>query len=166
MKSLNLPEEKSFTGTALLSKRIAAFVIDLLILIFLVLSPLVGLLGKIVPEGASFSESYSIAANASNSGYILSIYVSSSILIIMYFYFLERKMGQTIGKKLMNIYVVSEKGEIARWQVLVRSIMFVPMFPFNAIIFVDPLVMMFSKTNQRLSERLSKTMVVERYRLD
>ena len=166
MKKLNLPEDKSFTGTAMLSKRIAAFTIDFLILIFLVLSPLVGLLGKIVPEGASFSEAYSIVNNASNSAFMKSIYAASSIIIIMYFYFLEKKIGQTIGKKLMKIYVVSEKGNISGWQALVRSIIFVPIFPFNAMIFVDPLFMIFSKTNQRLSERLSKTMVVETYRID
>ena len=66
----------------------------------------------------------------------------------------------------MNIYIVSDAGDMKRWQALVRNLMFIPIFPFDFLFIADPIVMLFTKTNQRLSEILSKTRVVENYRLE
>ena len=99
---------------------------------------------------------------------------------------LEKKMGQTIGKMLMKIYVVDARekvaGENARtlafmasshstsdnnnlktWQLLARNLVFIPMFPFVLLWVLDPLFMFFTKTNQRLTEILGRTKVVEKY---
>ena len=78
---------------------------------------------------------------------------------------LEKKMGQTIGKVLMRIYVVSDNNNLKTWQLLTRNLIFIPIFPFVLLWIIDPLFMFFTKTNQRLTEILSKTKVVEEFDL-
>ena len=81
----------------------------------------------------------------------------------------ELVIEETINslKRLVSIdqiYVVSDDG-MKTWQVLARNIVFIPIFPFILLWVLDPLFMFFTKTNQRLSEILSKTKVVEKYDL-
>lgn len=167
MKRLTLPKEKAFAGPALLWKRIAAFFIDIVIINLIVLLPFRKLFQSIVPKDYSFSEAYRLLSTSTNyTSYISSISFIMSVLIILYFLMLESKMGQTIGKMLMKIYVVSDKNNLRTWQLLTRNIVFIPLFPFVLLWIVDPLFMFFTKTNQRLSEILSKTRVVEKYYLD
>lgn len=164
MKRLNLPKERTFTGPALLWKRIAAFFIDLVIINLIILFPFKSLFQGIIPADYSFSEAYRLlSASADYTGFITLASFIMSILIILYFFMMEKEMGQTIGKMLMKIYVVSETNGIGRWQMLVRNIVFIPMFPFILLWALDPLFMFFTKTNQRLTEILSKTKVVEIY---
>ncbi len=163
MPRLNLPKEKVFIGPAMLWKRILAFAIDILILSVFVMFPFTGLFKKLLPKDYSFSQLFSILGSGENTGYILSIYFASSILMLLYFYLLEKKMGQTIGKKLLNIYVISDSNHLSRWQLFVRNIYLIPIFPFDLLIIADPLFMLFTKSTQRLSEILSRTRVVEKY---
>ena len=79
---------------------------------------------------------------------------------------MEKKMRQTIGKALIGIYVVSDNKDLKAWQLLVRNIVFMPIFPFVLLWLFDPLFMFFTKTNQRLTEILSRTRVVEKYSLE
>lgn len=72
-------------------------------------------------------------------------------------------MTQTIGKMLMKIYVVSDNANIKTWQLFTRNLVFIPIFPFVLLWVLDPLLMFFTKTNQRLSEILSKTKTVEKF---
>ena len=163
MKRLNLPKEKVFIGPALLWKRIGAFLIDMMILVVFVMYPFRKLFERILPSNYSFSEMFNLLGSVQYTGYLVSIYLAYSILILMYFYFLEKKMGQTIGKKIMNIYVVSDTDNLKRWQFFVRNLVFIPVFPFDLLVLADPLFMIFTKTNQRLSEILSRTKVVEKF---
>ena len=166
MKRLNLPKEKIFIGPALLWKRIAAFLIDLLILIVFVLFPFGKLFEKMLPKGYTISEAFNLMASSENITYILAVSFASSLLAFMYFYLLEKKMSQTIGKKLLNIFVVSDTDNLKRWQVAVRNLWFIPVFPFDLLFIADPICMLFSKSGQRLTEILSKTRVVEAYSLE
>ena len=147
----------------MLWKRILAFFIDILIVAVFVLFPFASLFEKILPKDYSFSEMLSLLSSTEYTGYALSIYLASSILMLLYFYLLEKRMGQTIGKKLLNIYVVSDNNDLKRWQLLVRNLVFIPVFPFDLLVIADPLFMIFTKTGQRLSEILSRTKVVEKY---
>ena len=165
MRKSKIPDGGTFVGPALLWKRITAFAIDMVILMVFVLYPFRKILSGIVPSNASFSEAYSLLSSSENSGYLITSYAAASLIMMMYFYLLEKKMGQTIGKKFMNVYVVSEEKEAKRWQFLVRSMFLVPIFPFNLLAIIDPIVMIFNKTNKRLSEILSKTKVVQVYSL-
>ena len=164
MKRLNLPGEKTFTGPALIWKRIAAFLIDMAILNLVVLFPFRSLFRDIIPKDYSFSEAYGFLGSSTNyTGFLTSVSFIMSVLIILYFYMMERKMSQTIGKMLMRIYVASDNKNLKGWQLLARNIVFIPLFPFVLLWVLDPLFMFFTKTNQRLSDILSRTKVVERY---
>ena len=89
-----------------------------------------------------------------------------SLFVILYFYKMEKNMSQTIGKRITGIYVVSDQKELKAWQVIVRSLVFLPVFPFILLWIIDPLFMFFNKSNQRLSEILSKTRVVEKFKFE
>ncbi len=163
MKRLNLPQEKTFVGPALIWKRIIAFFIDILIINLIVLFPFRSLFEGIIPKEHSFSEAYGLLSSIRFKGFISSVSIAISILIILYFFMLERKMGQTIGKRLMNIYVASDNNSLKSWQLFVRNIIFIPIFPLVLLWILDPLSMFLTKTNQRLSEILSRTKVVEKF---
>ena len=166
MKRLNLPEEKAFIGPALLWKRIIAFLIDLFILLLVVFIPFRNFISSRIPENYSFSEAYSMLSASQDSYYLIAVYMTMLMLIFLYFFMLEKKMSQTIGKKLMNIYIVSDNAELKKWQALVRNLLFIPVFPFDLLLLIDPISMLFTKSNQRLSEILSRTRVVEVYSLE
>ena len=164
MKHLNLPQEKSFIGPALLWKRIAAFFIDIVVINLVVLFPFRKLFQSMIPKDYSFSEAFKFLSSSANySSYISAISFVMSTFIILYFLMLEKKMGQSIGKTLMKIYVVSDNKDLRLWQLLARNLVFVPVFPFVLLWILDPLFMFFTKTNQRLTEILSRTKVVEAY---
>lgn len=166
MAKLNLPKERTFIGPALIWKRIAAFFIDIAIINFVVLLPFRSLFKNLIPKDYSFSEAYKFLSSSANyTGYMTILSFMMSILIISYFFLLEKKSFQSIGKMLMKIYVVSSNNELRTWQLLVRNLVFLPIFPFVLLWAIDPLFMFFTRTNQRLSEILSKTKVVEKYSL-
>jgi uncharacterized RDD family membrane protein YckC len=166
MKRLNLPKERVFIGPALAWKRIAAFFIDLSIVNLVILFPFRSLFQNIIPKDYSFSEAYRLLSSSTNyTGFVSSVSLIMSILIILYFLLLEKKMGQTIGKSLMKIYIVSDKNNLKAWQLLIRNLVFIPIFPFVLLWAIDPLFMFFTKTNQRLSEILSRTRTVEKISL-
>ena len=167
MARLKLPKERTFTGPALIWKRIAAFFIDMTIINLFVFFPFRKLFESIVPKNYSFSEAYRFLGTSTDfTGFISSVSFVMSMFIILYFYLLEKKMQQTIGKAIMKIYVVSDNNELKKWQLLVRNIVFIPLFPFVLLWILDPLFMFFNKSNQRLSEILSKTKVIEKYRME
>lgn len=83
------------------------------------------------------------------------------LLAFMYFTVLEKKFEQSIGKMMTHIYVVSDEKEMKFWQVAVRNLFFIPIFPFILLWVLDPLLMIINKQNKRLSEIVSKTKVVE-----
>lgn len=166
MKRLNLPADREFIGPALIWKRIAAFFIDIAVINLFVLFPFRSLFQGIMPKDYNFSEAYRILSSSANfTGFLTSVSLVMSILIMLYFLMLERKMSQTIGKMLMKVYVMSDNKDLKAWQLLARNLVFLPVFPFILLWIADPLFMFFTKTNQRLSEILSRTRVVERYSL-
>ncbi|MBI2659340.1 RDD family protein, partial [Candidatus Woesearchaeota archaeon] len=150
MKRLNLPKESTFIGPALLWKRIAAFFIDMAIINLIVLFPFRSLFQNIVPKDYSFSEAYRLLSSSANyTSFLTSASFIMSVLIILYFFMLENKMSQTIGKMLMKVYVISDNKELKAWQLIARNLVFIPIFPFVLLWVLDPLFMFFTKTNQR-----------------
>jgi len=162
-KSLNLPKQRIFTGPALIWKRIAAFAIDFFVIEFVLGFPFQSLIKRIMPTELSYSEAYSFFMN--NSYYtkmLTALMIMFSVLAILYFAILEYKLGQTVGKILMNIKVVGEK-KLGFWQCIGRSLFLIPAFPFFLLWVIDPLYLFFGKKGQRLSEVLTKTKVVENF---
>lgn len=160
---LKLPKQKTFTGPALVWKRALAFFIDLLIINFIILFPFRKLFQKIIPASISFKETFSFVNAPELNSLIITISIFAAILMILYFVILEGKLRQSVGKIFTNIYVVSETKELKFWQLLVRNLFLIPLFPFILLWIIDPILMFFTKDNKRLSEILSKTKVVEKY---
>lgn len=161
---LNLPKEKRFTGVAPVWKRFFAFIIDLLIIDFVIIFPFRNIILKIIPVGIPYSQAYDfLIGNPGFTRLISIITITISIFAILYFSILELKLNQTVGKIFMNIYVISESKKFRYWQALIRSLFFLPIFPFILLWVIDPIVLFFNKNNQRLSEILSKTRTIQNY---
>jgi len=163
-RGLNLPKERTFAGPALVWKRLLAFLADLLIINLILFFPFKKIIQKSIPQFSSYSEVYSFLY--SNQGYtkmLTTISLIMSIFAVLYFAWIEYKIQQTPGKMLFNISVVTETKNLAFWQCLVRSLFIIPIFPFFLLWIIDPIFLFFTKTNQRLSEIISRTKTVEEY---
>tara|TARA_Y100000310_G_scaffold219247_1_gene220654 strand:- start:24913 stop:25413 length:501 start_codon:yes stop_codon:yes gene_type:complete len=164
--SLNLPPERKFVGNALLWRRVVAFVIDLLILNFIIQLSFSGLIKRLIPQGYDYSQVYSyLLSNTQIARSLEMLSLAAGVIVILYFTFIEKKLYQSIGKKVMHLYVVStESNKIKFWQHLIRNLYFIPVFPLIVLWIVDPLFAIFTNKNQRLSEILSKTRVVQEFK--
>ena len=153
---------KTFFSHASVLKRIIAFLIDIVIIYVILLPFILIILIRIVPETSSVSEMMNILNN-SYAAQIANFFVF--LIALLYFMRLEMKLNQTPGKMLFNLYVKSQTKDLKYWQLFVRSMFLIPLFPFVLLLIIDPIVMFFTKENQRLSEILSRTKVVEKYKI-
>jgi len=162
----NVSKGKIFLAQASVLKRLIAFLIDLFIINLIILFPFKRVFEKIFPDTGSFSKTVDFLSN--NSAYgtsITTIILMIALLSILYFMIFEKKLQQSPGKILFNLYVESQTKDLKYWQLFVRSMFLIPLFPFVLLWFIDPIVMFFNKDSQRLSEILSKTKVVEKYKI-
>ena len=161
-----LPIKKTFLAQASILKRLIAFIIDLFIINLIILFPFRKIFDNIVPESDSFSKTFDfLRDNAEASSTITFLMFVIAFLAILYFVIMEKKLGQSVGKMLFNLHVKSQGKDLKNWQLFVRSIFLIPIFPFVLLWIIDPIVMLFTKENQRLSEILSRTKVVEHYKI-
>jgi len=87
---------------------------------------------------------------------ILTVAVGGSLSFGVYTMLLEHRRGQTIGKRLQGIRVVTESGaRITLGQAIVRQL---PMF--LQVYWIDAMFALFTERSQRAFEMLSKTRVV------
>ena len=162
----SISKGKTFLAQASVLKRLIAFVIDLLIINMIILFPIRRVFEKIIPDTQSFSKTLDFLGD--KSGYSTSMTVIILIvafLTILYFMLLEKNLKQTPGKMLFNLYIDSQTKDLKYWQLFVRSIFLIPIFPFALLWIIDPIVLIFTKDNQRLSEILSGTKVVENHKV-
>ena len=163
MEGVKLGKGKTFFSQASVLKRLIAFLIDIAIIIYIISLPFILIIFiRIVPETASISEKINIL---NNSPVAQIVYFFIFLIVLLYFMRLEMKLNQTPGKILFNLYVKSQTKDLKYWQLFVRSMFLIPLFPFVLLWIIDPIVMFFTKENQRLSEILSKTKVVEKYKI-
>lgn len=87
-------------------------------------------------------------------------FVLTTLVALGYFFALELVAGQTLGKKIVGIRVVSDKHrELTAGQVLVRTLLrIVDGFAFYAVGFVAALI---SDKNQRLGDMAGSTRVAK-----
>ncbi|MBI2208060.1 RDD family protein [Candidatus Woesearchaeota archaeon] len=164
MKSV-IASKKTFVAQASVLKRIGAFIVDLVIINIIILFPFRGLFESILPT-TSFSEAFEFLRQDAGAGTMLNaIMFAISALSILYFMLMEKKIAQTPGKMLFSLYVKPQGKDLKNWQLFVRSMFLIPAFPFVLLWLIDPIAMLFTKENQRLSEILSRTKVVEQYRI-
>lgn len=166
MPKLNLPKKHMMALNAPLWRRAAALFIDLLVINLVVIGPFRSLILSQIPD-ASFTETVQyLLSNQESLNALGWIMVFLSILSFLYFTILERVLGQTLGKKMLNIWSVSFKGEkdeptLTLWQSCLRNLYFVPLPLLGVLAIIDPFVLLFTKHNQRLCELLSQTKTVQ-----
>jgi uncharacterized RDD family membrane protein YckC len=163
MVKLNLPKKRKIINNASLFKRILAFIVDILIINFVVILPFRGAFNSLI-KTSSFSEAYSFLQNnpeIATRMYIIMFFIT--LLTLVYFIVLEYKVKQTVGKMLLKIYIVSDEKQLSVLQCIVRNIFLIPFFPFFLLWVIDPLYLLFAK--RRFSEVISKTRTVEEYEL-
>ncbi|MFH1642299.1 MAG: RDD family protein [Nanoarchaeota archaeon] len=163
-KKLNLPKERIFTGPASLVKRSLAFIIDIILISFIIY-PLENILRNIIPNTASYKDAITVLNNPEYLTLITTVSILIAIVAVIYFSFLEYRLGQTVGKILTNIFVISDTKELKYWQCLVRALFLLPFIPFILLWVIDPLYIIFTKGNNRFSDILSKTKVIENYKM-
>ena len=123
--------------------RVAAKIVDALT-VLAVTCPIVWLVSRLAPPGLDASV------------LILGVLVGSSLVFGIYTITAECRRGQTIGKRLNSIRVVSETGaRISIGQAIVRQL---PMF--MQVYWIDVMFALFTEKSQRAFEMLSKTRVV------
>lgn len=142
------------TSDAGFIRRTLAFAVDIIILQFIVITPFSKLL-----SGLSHDIRHLLSASIPGDAYAASIFIS--FMIFLYFTFTEFIAKKSIGKRLMGIEVVSETDDLRLSQVLLRNLAVLPLFPFILLWVADPLFMMFSKEQKRLSDLLARTKVVQ-----
>jgi len=154
---------------ASLIKRLLAFIGDLLIINLIILEPFRKIIIDSIPQGDFFEVFKLLSENDIVLGKLYASSIFIGVIALLYFSVMEWKLGQTIGKMLFGIYVVpvseestiKENNKISFLQSIVRNMYLIPLFPFFILIIIDPIYMFFNKTNQRLSEKMSGTFVVE-----
>ena len=123
--------------------RVLAKVVDA-IAVLVVMCPTAWLLSRLAPTGFE------------PVAFIFIGVVGTSIVFGLYTMALEYRHGQTIGKRLQRIRVVSESGaRISIGQAIVRQL---PMF--LQVFWIDAMFALFTDKSQRAFEMLSKTRVV------
>ena len=136
--------------------------LDLTIINLIIAYPLKDYMNSLIPTLSSLTETYEYFLSNQELSYgLLSISIAISILSIAYFTILESNIGQSIGKKLLHLKVISLDKKPKTWKYIIRSLFLIPVFPFILLWFVDPIYIFFNTDGQRLTESVSKTKVIE-----
>ena len=136
--------------------------LDLTIINLIIAYPLKDYMNSLIPTLSSLTETYEYFLSNQELSYgLLSISIAISILSIAYFTILESNIGQSIGKKLLHLKVISLDKKPKTWKYIIRSLLLIPVFPFILLWFVDPIYIFFNTDGQRLTESVSKTKVIE-----
>lgn len=142
-------EASSASPNASVGQRVGALLLDTVLVMF----PL--FVVAAVLFGESQSGGGSVGVTLTGVPFLLTILVA-----LGYFFALELATGQTLGKKIVGIRVVSDQGrELTAGSVLVRTILrVVDGFAFYAVGFVAALI---SAKNQRVGDMAASTRVVK-----
>jgi uncharacterized RDD family membrane protein YckC len=152
---------------SLLSKRFFAFLIDFFVLNVIILQPLSLRIQSVIPEGTAFGDLYSYFNQ--NPTLLSEANVISILIIVLffsYFFLLDWLLGQTLGKKVMGLVVVSKGNflyahygtKVTIIQAFVRNLALLPLFPFVILWIVDPFYLVWK--GKRVSDHYTKTDVV------
>lgn len=133
---------------ASLGQRVGAILLDTVLVMVPLFLVAALLFGDSAAEGAGFQVSLDGLP-----------FLLTSLLALGYFIGLELVSGQTLGKRVVGIRVVSEKGELGAGPVLIRNLLrIVDGFLCYLVGFVVALA---SKKNQRLGDMAASTRVVK-----
>jgi len=153
--------QKGFYANASILRRIAALLLDILIVNIIILLPVEVIMGAKI-QADSFGVD-TLLVNPQQSTLYSVLLLMTTLITLTYFMVMERLFAQTFGKMVLKLKVMSQTKDLKWWQVFVRSMFLIPILPFALLWIIDPIVMLFSQNNQRLSERWSKTAVMQFY---
>jgi uncharacterized RDD family membrane protein YckC len=132
--------------------RIVAALIDI-VLIAVVFVIMAALLGDSSASSGEDGSSFSLQL----SGLPLILYI---IIVLGYFFVLESKKGQTVGKMVMSLRVEAVEGPLTPQKVLIRTLLrLVDSLPF--LYLVGFIVMLTSGKKQRIGDMAAGTVVVK-----
>jgi uncharacterized RDD family membrane protein YckC len=140
-------------------RRLAAFLVDMIMIIFLAIATAVPVvaLGNWVPRHPS-----SLVDHVFGGAMILLVLLGSNACIAMifaYFPLLEGRFGRTLGKRLLGLQVRSEDGLPAGYgRAILRRLSF-----YFQILPIDALFIPFTPKRQRGFDILAKTIVVRQH---
>jgi len=141
------------TNYAPLWKRVVAFIIDWIVIGFIILLPLKSA-GK--SKLSSLSETLQVTPTKLTSEMII-VSIIIAIIMILYWTILEYKLHQSVGKILMRLQVVSKTKKLTFWQCLIRNLT-----KFSSpLLFLDVIYMLITRSHQRFLEKTSNTEVIE-----
>lgn len=146
-KLLNLPKKEIYVRDATFSRRLLAFLADILILDLVVFSTFASL----------FHTEWSMLWNGDfvvTQAMYAAIMVMA-LLALAYFTLFEYLLGQTPGMMLLGLYGIN----ITLWRAFVRNSFFVPLFPFPLLLLFEPIYLLVKK--QRFLEMISNTRTIE-----
>ncbi len=133
-------------------KRLVAFIIDILIVDFLLLYPF-----------TDISEKAFSAVRADFlifQGSLVALILSVSAIYILYFTFFEWILGQTIGKMFIRSTSANlNNKQMNFWQALGRNLFLIPVVPFVFLWVLDPIFIIWK--GRSLSEIFTKTKTIE-----
>jgi len=158
---LNLPGERLVKVNANVLRRFLAFLLDMIIISLLTL-PIQGFMK--VEQKETFGET--LKAMMASPGFGSKMMIAAvffAIIAILYFTILEFMMRQSVGKMIFKVYVdsLANHGKMTLGQSFLRNLFLIPFIPFSFIAIADPIFMLWTRENQRLSEMICKTKVVE-----
>lgn len=170
--NLDLPKMTAILAPATIWKRAAAFVLDLIILNFIVVRPFRDIFLDILGKSTNYSAINSwFSANPAAAIGISLMFALLGLFSLIYFTLMNYLAGQTIGQMMMNLQVIAVPKQQKRttetalpgfWRSVLRNLFAIPAFPFYLLWLIDPVYLVFSRSRQRFTEALSKTIVVEK----
>jgi len=139
-------------------KRFIAYLIDLLIFYFAFFTPFLSIYAFLsnLPISSEFLKNYILN---SQEAYLklLVAYFGGLFLLLAYFTFFEALLNSTLGKKLLNLKVVSDKSKISFVSAIIRNLSKSVLF---FILPYDTLLAIFNPSKKRFFDFLAGTKVV------
>jgi uncharacterized RDD family membrane protein YckC len=142
-----------------LGKRFFSFILDFLIINLVIIYPFRGMFIKYF-NGLTIRQAWSSNNLVLPSSAYWAILIIS-MLALLYFTFFDYYLGQTPGKMLLKIKIISTKDDkkgVDMWRALLRNCFVLPFFPFYIFWFVEPIYLAFYK--ERFLEKITSTKTV------
>ena len=146
MVDLKLPKQRVHIQDARITRRILAFLVDILVLDLFILGGYEAVVSSMSIQQAFSGMNVALTAAA----------VTIALIALTYFALFEWLLGQTPGMMMLSI----ETQGVTLWKSFVRNLYFLPLFPFPLLWLLEPFHLIWKKT--RLLELLTKTRTIER----
>jgi uncharacterized RDD family membrane protein YckC len=143
-------------------KRALALLIDLMVINLVIIYPFRGIFARYF-SNMSILQSVSVNIETVPSNIYFALFFIS-LLALLYFSFFDYYLGQSPGKMLLKIKVISLKersGKIGLWSALLRNCWILPFFPFYVFWIIEPIYLAFYK--EGFLERITFTKTVYEY---